>query len=342
MNWFEKLTGFPETTYDETRARLEVEGAFLRSRINGQRYRTGVLELASLQELRDRVAPAAPGTQKLTARVIMADVRNEIAARDNQGALFQVASQFNLLEMVSPQVTPEDGVTDYIHDHTQGPACAIAAGAATIFRNYFGPVGDAYGQTAQRQIDTLADLGHALSKRLDVAANELWLMRNGYALPTAKGLARIESLLKQIDQPERDVLRGHLRIGLHHDVEITQAEQPWPIVSQAFCSALPVAYSTLPQEDWREFATLVLEGAYEATLLAAAARMQSGGSNKVFLTLLGGGAFGNRFDWISAAIRRALALCSDYDLNVMLVSYDLPSQGVMDIVNGYRPIQRSS
>jgi hypothetical protein len=44
---------------------------------------------------------------------------------ENAGALFQVASQFNLLEMVSPSVTPEDGVTRYQDDHTQGPACAI-------------------------------------------------------------------------------------------------------------------------------------------------------------------------------------------------------------------------
>ncbi len=53
------------------------------------------------------------------------------------GALFQVASQFNLLKMIGPSVTPEDGVTRYESDRTQGPACAIAAGAATIYGNYF-------------------------------------------------------------------------------------------------------------------------------------------------------------------------------------------------------------
>ena len=37
------------------------------------------------------------------------------------GALFQVASQFNLLEMVSPDVTPEHGVSGYAHDLTLGP-----------------------------------------------------------------------------------------------------------------------------------------------------------------------------------------------------------------------------
>ena len=64
--------------------------------------------------------------------------------------------------MISPSVTPAAGVTRYQDDFTQGPACAIAAGAATIFRNYFAIVGDQEGQTADRQFDGLADLGKAL------------------------------------------------------------------------------------------------------------------------------------------------------------------------------------
>ena len=38
----------------------------------------------------------------------------------------------------------------------------MAAGAATIYRNYFAPVGDGIGQTSERQLDGLADLGAAL------------------------------------------------------------------------------------------------------------------------------------------------------------------------------------
>lgn len=38
----------------------------------------------------------------------------------NAGAVFQVASQFNCLEMVGPGSRPEDGVTIYSKDHTQG------------------------------------------------------------------------------------------------------------------------------------------------------------------------------------------------------------------------------
>jgi hypothetical protein len=50
--------------------------------------------------------------------------------------LNSLASQFNLLEMTGPSVTPEDGVTRYKDDPTQGPACAIAAGAATILHRH--------------------------------------------------------------------------------------------------------------------------------------------------------------------------------------------------------------
>jgi hypothetical protein len=43
------------------------------------------------------------------------------------------------------------------------------------------------------------------------------------------------------------------------------------------------------------------------------------------LTLLGGGAFGNRESWIYAAIRRALKLMKNQDLDARLVSYGPPS-----------------
>ncbi len=61
-------------------------------------------------------------------RELIADVQQLHIKKTNAGSLFQVASQFNLLEMVSPNVTPEQGVGRYENDRTQGPACAIAAG----------------------------------------------------------------------------------------------------------------------------------------------------------------------------------------------------------------------
>ena len=55
MDWFERLTGFRETDYDETRAKLRFERSRLQSLINGKSYGVGELELVSLQALRERV-----------------------------------------------------------------------------------------------------------------------------------------------------------------------------------------------------------------------------------------------------------------------------------------------
>lgn len=121
---------------------------------------------------------------------------------------------------------------------------------------------------------------------------------------------------------EHDELRSRLRIGLHHDVEVTDRdEHDRQIVAQAFCSALPVAYSSVPAAEWQPFAELVLEAAYEATLRAAVVNAQRGASNIVLLTRLGGGAFGNDDAWIDRALQRALLLAGGHALDVRLVQY---------------------
>jgi len=89
--------------------------------------------------------------------------------------------------MVAPSYTPEDGIDIYERDATQGPACAIACGAGTIYRNYFAEVNGQVGQSEDNQIDCLADLGEALGN-ID---EQLWTMRNGYALASADGLREI-------------------------------------------------------------------------------------------------------------------------------------------------------
>jgi hypothetical protein len=327
MDWFEKLTGFQETSYEATRQQLEVIDGQLRSRVNGRSYGIGTLELVSLRELRQRAAASAVTIGRLTFRNMKGDVRALHQHDEFNGALFQVASQFNLLEMVGPNVTPEHGVTRYQHDRTQGPACAIAAGAATIFRNYFAPCEGQIGQTSTRQLDGLADLGAALAKQLRRPAESLWTMRNGYALCSPDGLDAIGTQLRHLSDSDRDELRSMIRIGLHSDVEVTEGTndgQP-RLVSQAFCSALPVSYTGIDASLWQPFAELVLEAAYEATLLAAAVNAEKGHSNIVLLTQLGGGAFGNDTRWIAAAINRALTILQHFAIDVRLVNYgDVP------------------
>ena len=332
-DWFSRLTGFNEGPYSTTRELLEVNGATLRSKVNDRSFCIGQFEMPSLADLRLRVAQGTGASGPNRVSIVTGDVRKMHQMPEYAGALFQVASQFNALEMVGPSVTPEDGVTRYEHDRTQGPACAIAAGAATIYRNYFAPVGDQIGQSAANQLDGLADVGEELSRSLGLPVAGLWSIQNGYALATRAGLHMITSHLREIGVAGRSELAGRLQIGLHQGVEVTDGpSSPGQLVNQIFCSALPVAYGQWPQPLWQEFAQLILDAAYEATLLAGVLNSRQGGSNIVLLTLLGGGAFGNAPEWIHTALQRAISKTQGHGLDVRVVSYGHPSPQLQTFV----------
>ena len=309
--WFRTLTGFDETTGDDVRSRLRLDGDRLVSSVNGRSIGVGVLTTPSLGELRSVVADTGPGT----VREVVADVADLHADPANAGATFQVASQFNLLEMPSPNTTPEAGVDGYEHDRTQGPACAMSCGGGTIYRNWFHPVDGGVGQCASRQIDCLADLGVALGN----GDGELWHMKNGYCLASSSGLGRITATLDAASPDERDRLASLLRIGVQSDVEVTRNDAGHR-VTQVYGSALPVAYGDPPTGEWEPFARLVLDASYEATLRGAHRNAAGTGNRTVFLTLLGGGVFGNRFEWIEDAIVAAVRRLGA-GLDVCLVSH---------------------
>lgn len=95
-------------------------------------------------------------------------------------------------------------------------------------------------------------------------------------------------------------------------------------VNQIYASAMPIAYAPAPLPDWEPLARLVLDAAYLATLAAAWRSVQSGQSGstpRLFLTRLGGGAFGNPSSWITAAIAAALNHWAAAPLDVVMVSY---------------------
>lgn len=339
MNWFKDLTGFAEGTADEVRSNLHLEGEWITSLQTGRRMRHGNLSTPSLADLRAASpSPVESAAQKrLRLREALGDVAELHADPANAGAVFQVASQFNLLEMVGPTVTPADGITRYYADMTQGPACAIACGAATLYRQFFVPVpgGSAghIGQSPWAQLDCLKDLGTALGNH----GSALWKMQNGYALPSRAGLAGVRSKLSSADDAERDRLRGLLRIGVVRDAQVTVAEGGH-CVHQTLCSALPVGYTRFADEEWEPFARLVLEAAYEATLAAAVGLLPKEGPRRVYLTMLGGGVFRNHPEWICDAIRRALRLFRDEDLDVAIVSYSVSSPDVSRLVQEWEAI----
>jgi hypothetical protein len=324
--WLRDLTGLAKDDPVSVRAAVVEDGAYLTSTANGRRMRAGVLTLPSLAALR-AVAVVPRGANRL--REVVGDVQALHADPANAGAVFQVASQFNLLEMPDPSVGPDDGIAGYEYDRTQGPACAIACGAGTIYRNYLMPMGKMRGQSWLAQVDCLANLGAALGNE----GARLWDMKNGYALPKAAGLAEVCTKISALGVVERETLKGLLQIGVQEGTEVTLVgSRSGPssglssglssgaghLVTQAYCSALPIAYSGLPAAAWEPFARLVLEASYEACFRVAASVAPD---RPLFLTLVGGGAFGNPKPWILDAIAQGLLAVRGAGLDVRLVSY---------------------
>jgi hypothetical protein len=331
--WFEKLFGFPESSYPLTQSSFELDGERLRSKVNGRSFAAGRFSMPSLARLREEAAGLLRGRLQVHHEAI-GDVLELHASADNEGALFQAASQLNCLEFAGPEVVPEDGITRYEMDPTQGPACALAAAAATVVRNYFVDVAGSPGQTHDRQINTL----DALQMRLG-AAGACIEVRNGYAFSS---VARLRELAAALEKHDREELLGAVKIGVHADVGVTFARRfvepdPPRTVSQAYCSALSCGYAEGGLELWAPIATIVLDAAYEATLLAAVLETaRGGGSGKVWLTFLGGGAFGNDRRWIAQAISRAVDRVQDRALDVRVAHYRTIDPWIRDAVDQRR------
>ncbi len=238
MRWFHDLTGLPDDRPATVRAAITPEGEWLHCRANGRRLRAGRLTTPALAELRGPPTGSAP----MHFAEVVGDVAALHADPANAGAVFQVASQFNLLEMIGPHVTPEQGIAGYAHDLTQGRACAMACAAGTIWRNYLLPLGDQIGQSASRQIDTMADLGTTLGN----GSGALWQMRNGYLLPQPGALPRITAALSGREAALRDLIR----IGLQAETEVT-LPGAGHCVTQVYASALPVAYGGGHMAEWQ-------------------------------------------------------------------------------------------
>ncbi|MEZ5944881.1 MAG: hypothetical protein R3C18_26150 [Planctomycetaceae bacterium] len=311
MTWFDALTGFPEHSRDEVRSKLLLDGTRLESTVNNRSFEAGSFSTPSLSSLRQNTLPG--NGHHIRVEELVGDVRSLHQDAANANAVFQVASQFNCLEMAAPHITPEDGVGIYQNDWTQGPACSICAGAGTIYRNYFANVNGLTGQTRGNQIDCMKDIESHFG-------GGLWQMKNGYCFPTTSGLAKVERHLANCSPQESDDIRSKLNVGVQSKTQVTLGDAPH-LVTQVFCSALPISYSNIPESKWNLFPRLILDATYEATFHVAVQNMVDTGCRKLYLTLVGGGVFGNKLDWILSAIGRSLKLFAWANLDVYVVSY---------------------
>lgn len=377
MGFFSNSFGFEETSYVATRQRLlgraqfewlppsapgpaHFPAPYPREKCDfrledGRVVSAGTFSFPSVGELRTRVAAHAPRARPSEVRVsnVVGEARS-LHARVPAGGVVQAASQFNLLEFPSPLLVPEEGISAYVEDRTQGPACAVAAAAGTAYRNYLVPVPfqsvdphertassqehetpcEARGQTASRQLNGLADMEEHLVRTLGLPGAP-WKVTNGYVESTSAALRPVNEWLASevTSEADRDLLRSSLRIGVQEDATVTDDPSFARAVTQTYNAAISVGYSRLPPGEWRPVARAVLDGTYEATLLVgalAALRAAAAGeeSPPVFLTKVGGGVFGNEPEWIRGAIDRAVERVKKLQLGVELAVYIVHYQAV--------------
>ena len=245
---------------------------------------------------------------------------------------FQVASQLNCLEMINPIKLPENGITCYKEDGSQGPRCVMQTPAAIAYRNYLYPQNGIYGQKDKNQINMADDLLDWLcEKNNDIKTH--YLYQNGYLFITQNGLCRINAILK--DNTNYMIAQSKLKIGNHTDISTTTNK----IINHVLCSGLPIGYHekqnidtySIPQKYisgpktiWESLSKLFLETYYINTLLIAYENNMKNKCNApCYLTLVGGGFFKMDIQLIKESIIKACEYIKEHGLtlNIYLVIY---------------------
>jgi len=221
---------------------------------------------------------------------------------ENKGAAFQIASNFNCLEVITEIVSPDlpQFTEKYFRDRTQGPAASVSAGGAAITRVHCAffapntPIVD-WRQTATHQVNILGQL------------NKFFPMRNGYVTLHGK-----EPKFPKLHGKKYFKHLAKVAVGYHEGAQVTTGHRsqtlervtdPSQSVDQVFCAAMnlsqgPTGMKNSMVKDHLVKAQFVLEAMYTGTYLSALIHKKK----HLFLTLVGGGAFGNEKEWIFEAI----------------------------------------
>lgn len=267
-------------------------------RVAGKAFSGGRFAPRSILSLREAVAQKASG-QPTSVRFSVIEGEDPITdigalqAMAPTSTLFQAASQFNCLESPGPYLTR---VTSYLSDPTQGPRASISAFPGTLVRHYAAPdgAGGRFVQSQGRQIDLLADaLPEALGK-----------VESGYLMTS--NLRDVAAAAKAFeDHFER------IQVGVHDGAQVVLghawdgAVEGEPLIAQVFTSTL-AAGGYGRGEPFRgpveAISRQLLRAAYLGTLLAALDL----GKQRVVLTMIGGGVFGNPHSLICESILWAI------------------------------------
>ena len=363
-NWFNQVFVFDELPLGHSFTSFNVKKSttnHILMTVKGAEIDVGVFRYMSVADLlktasenTSAVASAADPTNNLKYYMMTSPAHTVHTTPGYHDSIFQVASQFNALEMLTPTQTPQKGITIYHADNTQGPVCAMVCPFGTLYRNYFcmpdagkqledksvnvnPQIGTPAGGTGSgnNQINTLTEL-----MKIDVCFKDL-RFQNGYIF--VKDKPQLDAINKYLLIPENFwTAMMAIKYVIQEDtpvVNLSDGTIMGQIVSQIYCSAYPVSYSTEPdpatkaqrvpgtnKKDYELLSSMILHAVYYSTLAYAVTRITPDETRKkVFLTKVGGGAFGNDVSLIDNAIYNAVRHFTAYPIDVHIVDYKGPT-----------------
>jgi|GEM_PF-3810894 len=358
QDYFKEVVGFSESYFRENIDKFrdyfknDNEGnVIFRNPLNGREFCAGKFEQISLGTAKEQSFSKKSAEKKGSISIIgintsfgkaSQDLKNKVdvsylqAQKENRDALFVAASNFNCVELLSAKDDVEKKrITDYFYDSTQGPAEALPGLLATIVRHFFINKekfpGDSskWGQRASgdQQVNLLEGLGIKT--------------KNGYILDNIGNILEITKKLEKGDEE----LKNKFKIGYHGNVQITADKVDFckrtasfmydknQKVNQAYVAAVSLTDHDIKailnkggQEGYYEkkfgyckgvltdFAKQITKLNYESIFKTAAAK----GIHKVYLPLLGCGAFKNDYHWVIGAINENKKFIEDNGLEVIL------------------------
>jgi hypothetical protein len=222
------------------------------------------------------------------------DVTALQALPENNGAVFQVASNLSCLESTG---TKQERISRYYLSRAQGQLCALSALPGTIDRMYVQP-----SINLLTHFDCQGPITYVSGKFPRVPNFEARFKDMSYDDICHAAETMCVGVQKNVGVTSG--LRNFAK-GEFSAVPVQQANQR---ITQVFTAALDPYNNDSETSSFENLARTLLHGAYKGTFDAA----REVGAKKLFLTLVGGGVFQNKYHWIAEAIRAA---CFDFPEN---------------------------
>ena len=210
--------------------------------------------------------------------------------KSSDKTMVQVASNFNCLEVPSRYSFPDCGdlVEEAHTDCTQGPAACFGPLAAYLYRAHFYDGGQIGNKQVNLLRNTASFFGTPINGKLTLDGSE-------------KSIGNTNDVADLVEvglHTNAAIIFGRNENGLNYELD-----EPYPIIDQIFSASINLNdYGKKTSKDnLTKINRTLLRAAYESAYLAAIYRKRK----VLYLTLVGGGVFGNPIPMILEEIVRA-------------------------------------